>query len=292
MKNKSSDYFEGWYLKHTIREEVFAFIISIHRVRHQKSYVYVQFIDSQNSYSRKVPIKQCSFSRDSFYIDIDGSVFSDKGIQVDMSFGDLRIRCNINYGELTVLDNPIMGPFRHLPRMQCSHDVISLSHELSGFIDMNGKYVPLDNGVGYIEKDQGWSFPSSYLWTQTNFHHLTPGNIMLAVAKIPYGLINFTGVICSILYRGTEYRIGTYNGGRVLFQSKEMVIVSNNKMCLIVNVVSQNPLKLAAPVHGDMTALIHESAKSKIRYRFYIRSKKIFDFISETAGYEYVESLN
>lgn len=66
----------------------------------------------------------------------------------------------------TPLRSDIMGPFRFLPGMECSHGVISMGHSLEGKLDLNGKRIDFSGGTGYVETDRGRSFPSAYLWTQ------------------------------------------------------------------------------------------------------------------------------
>lgn len=43
-----------------------------------------------------------------------------------------------------------------------------MSSRADGSITINNKNIAFDNGVGYIEKDWGSSFPKSYIWCQGN----------------------------------------------------------------------------------------------------------------------------
>lgn len=289
MAKGYKNYFEGWYMKHTVGENVFAFIISYHEVEGKEPYGCIQFINNDSSYMKEVHMDSCKWDTRAFEIIIEDSCFSIKGIKANIDFDDVRVRCNIKYGKKTPLDSHIMGPFQYLPKMECNHDVLSLSHDIDGFLEVDGIYTPIRQGVGYMEKDQGCSFPSKYGWTQTNFHAQSTGSIMMAAASIPYGGIKFMGTICTILYRGKQYRLATYNGARVRGLTEDKICVRNKEMLLIAEVVNKKPAKLAAPIKGDMATHIYESVKSEIRYRFYIKGKKVFDFISESASSEYAE---
>ena len=77
-----------------------------------------------------------------------------------------------------------MGPFKYFP-MECRHGIISMRHTLEGRLKLNGKEIDFTNGLGYIEKDSGRSFPSSYVWVQANDFD-EPCSIMASVADIPF----------------------------------------------------------------------------------------------------------
>ena len=55
-----------------------------------------------------------------------------------------------------------------------------------------------------------------------------PCALMAALARIPLGKGGFTGCICSILYRGREYRFATYGGVRILKADAEQIRLAIN----------------------------------------------------------------
>ena len=59
--------------------------------------------------------------------------------------------------------------------------------------------LPLDGGLGYIEKDSGISFPCSYLWLQCS-DFPKPCSLMLSIAHVPFCASSFRGCICAVLY--------------------------------------------------------------------------------------------
>ena len=79
-----------------------------------------------------------------------------------------------------------MGPFSHLSFMECNHAILSMKHSVSGILMFNGKILNFDQGIGYIEKDWGTSFPSSYLWCQANDFFTRTTSFFLSIATIPF----------------------------------------------------------------------------------------------------------
>jgi hypothetical protein len=205
--------------------------------------------------------------------------FSDKGAVIDI--GD--IKGSINYGELTPIKYDIMGPFKYFP-MECSHGIISMRHKLSGSVNVSGEAINLDNGLGYIEKDSGVSFPRSYLWFQCNF--ASDCSVSLSIADIPFGVLNFKGCICVVHYKGREYRLATYLGVRILHCDADKIILKQGRHLLVVNVSPRKGHNLPAPQNGRMNRVINECLACPARVRFYEGGELLFDLCSERASFE------
>ena len=101
----------------------------------------------------------------------------------------------------------ITGPFYYVPRMQCNHGVISMNHELSGVVTLNGKTYSFENEKGYIEKDWGSSFPRKYIWSQANNFINTSASVFLSIATIPMVFFTFEGLIANLTVDNKEYRL-------------------------------------------------------------------------------------
>lgn len=114
----------------------------------------------------------------------------------------LRLRGAVGFGAFTRLVSDIMGPFRFLPGMECSHGVISMTHALEGALSINGRTLDFTGGTGYIETDRGRSFPRAYLWAQCAWGGHS--GFMLSAATIPLPLGGFTGCICALVHGGTS----------------------------------------------------------------------------------------
>lgn len=110
------------------------------------------------------------------------NTFSEQGIHVSIQKDDHSLHGSVSFGPILPIRSDIMGPFRWLPNMECSHSVISMRHSLEGHLILNGEILDFDNGLGYIESDRGKPFPQNYLWTQCCWED---ASIMLSIATIP-----------------------------------------------------------------------------------------------------------
>jgi hypothetical protein len=99
--------------------------------------------------------------------------------------------------------------------MECYHGVLSFDHRISGSLNINDEAIDFEGGRGYIEKDWGKSFPSAWVWFQSN-HFETPGTCITAsIAVIPFLGTNFNGFIVGLWHEGKLFRFATYTGASV-----------------------------------------------------------------------------
>ncbi|MCI0522115.1 MAG: hypothetical protein L0Y37_00515 [Bacteroidales bacterium] len=135
-------------------------------------------------------------------------------------------------------------------------------------MDLNGERVDFSGGRGYIEKDWGHSFPSAYIWIQSN-HFDTPNTSFKAsVARIPWLTGSFTGFISGLWFNKTLYSFTTYNKSsikRLIVNESYTEIEFVNPHCrLVVKSRSDTPAPLASPVTGLMGGRIEESMTSEV----------------------------
>ena len=268
---KLSKYFEGYYYKHQNKKDTLCIIVG-----HSETEKFIQVITQDDVW--QVPYEK-------------GNIFSKKGIRLQIKTPNLTMRGTIRYRELSPIRYDIMGPFRFFP-MECRHGVISMRHRLEGKIQLNGKIFDFTDGIGYIEKDSGRSFPSDYTWVQANdFQEAC--SIMAAVAVIPFCGLKFLGCICVIQYQGKEYRIATYLGGKAVVCTKNKMVLRQGKYTLDIEINSQNGQRLNAPQNGEMRRTILETASCPAEFRFYKRKELLFHLHSEKTSFEYENmSLN
>lgn len=286
-KNKS--YFEGWYFKHQMDNNTIAFIPGINIDSYGNKSAFIQVITNNTSYKIIYSYKEVSIDRNNFKIKIGNSTFSDKGINIDIKDKDISISGRIIYGEFTPLKSDIMGFFKHFPFMECNHGVLSLYHKTKGSININGETINLEQGIGYIEKDWGSSFPKTYLWNHCNYFKNEVCSIMVSIADIPFLGFNFKGCIAVVYYRGKEYRLATYNGVKILEYSKEKIEIQRRDYRLVINVKSELGQELLAPRTGEMTRTIYENPSCEAEYIFYCKEKEVFKLKSHMASFEFVE---
>ncbi len=283
--------FEGWYLKHQIGDRVFAFIVSFHKWEDGTEEGCVQFITNEGSFYEKFPIEECNIDPEKFHIRMGMNRFGTEGCRVRMKSKpkNMEVDCNIKYGPFTTLDKDIMGPFRKMPLMQCQHSILSMTHEIRGFLDFNGEAIELTGGTGYIEGDRGHSFPKKYMWTQCNFKYKGDHSIVLACADIPVLRGSFEGVFCQILYRGKQYRLATYHGAKITQKGHKSISIKQGDMRVFIMAMEKGGHALKIPHRGEMKGQTREMPAGRVRYIFYKEDKKIFDFVSRSGSFELYE---
>lgn len=259
------EFFEGYYYKHQKGDDTLCIIVS-----QAGTARFIQVITGEQAW--QAPLTE-------------GNYFSKEGIRLAIETPELSLKGEIRYENLTPLRTDIMGPFRFFP-MECSHGVISMGHRLSGQVKLNGRVIDFTGGRGYIEMDQGKSFPSAYTWVQANDFE-EDCSVMTAVAKIPFCGFHFRGCICAIYYKGKEYRLATYLGVRVIECTRRNIILQQGKYRLEIRIGSGSGHLLRAPVQGQMNRTIVESAACTAEFTFFCRGHIIFHLRSDHAGFEY-----
>lgn len=288
--HRTSCFFEGWYLKHQAGGYTIAFIPAYHVDESGVASASIQVITNHASYLARFPSTAFLVHPRRFLVKIGENVFCDKGVKIHFRAKGLSVDGTLRYHNTTPLPYPAMGPFSMAPGMQCNHGVLSLSHRLTGSLTVNGEKISFHGGTGYIEKDWGSSFPSSYLWTQSNFYHKGDCCVMISAADVPFLNTHFPGCICVVYDGNKQYRIATYLGARILKHTSREIIIRQGPYLLQAVLLYDNPFELKAPVMGGMSRNIHESPACTVRYRFWADRKLILDETSKQAGFEHVAS--
>lgn len=282
---KEKRYFEGWYYKVISKDErhAYAFIPGIAMDETGAKQAFIQVLDGKrlkadyHKYAADVFLPTAG----QFNTQVADSRFS--RTEIDLQLPDVK-------GKLTFHDQVpwpstwyspgIMGPFSFVPFMQCYHGILSMDHSISGALQIGTETVDFEGGRGYMEKDWGRSFPSGYIWMQTN-HFSTPGiSIKASVAKIPWLMSSFVGFISGIWLHDRLIQFTTYNFTRLrkvtVDKNKVNIIMENNKHHLQIIAHREASTALASPIMGFMDGRIEESMTSTIDVQLTEkRSKKI-----------------
>ena len=179
-----------------------------------------------------------------------------------------------------------MGPYSFVPFMECYHGILSLDHTIQGQLTVRQETIDFSNGRGYLEKDWGQSFPSAYIWIQTN-HFTQPGiSFKASVAKIPWLGTSFVGFIAGVWLLDRLIEFTTYNFTRlrksVADQEKVELVMENGKYRLEVLVQREAATKLASPILGFMDGRIEESMTAKVEVQLF--DKKIKKILLQDTG--------
>lgn len=294
--NRKSNYFEGWYFKLVDDQESqkLAIIPGISYPKEGEPHVFIQVLDAQNCKSEyhRFPVTDFQASKTIFEVKIGNNYFSADKIVLDLP----NLKGELHFTDLTPWDwkwySPgIMGPFSFLPFMECYHGVVSLHHHISGKLILNGKEITYKKGIGYIEKDWGRSFPSSWIWMQSN--HFEEENVSLSasVAMIPYKGISFIGFIVGFWWRGKLYRFTTYNGGKLEHVSldNEMIhyTIRNREYRLEIKGYHSEGGDLVAPINGKMEGKLKETIMSRANITLStLDGKVLFSDVARNMGLE------
>ncbi|MGN0968213.1 MAG: tocopherol cyclase family protein [Oscillospiraceae bacterium] len=287
---KRGPYFEGWYLKHQTKGgEALALIPALHIDCAGQRSASLQVLADDKAWWLEYPAEEFHASEREFQIRMGQNRFSRKEVRLDVERDGLSFHGTLRCGPFTPLGSDIMGPFRLLSGMECSHGVISMGHSLEGTLILNGKRVDFSDGTGYVETDRGRSFPSAYLWTQCTWREPQRGSLLLSIATIPLAIGHFTGCICAVLYNGQEYRLATYRGARIERWSGAGAVIRQGKYRLSAELLEGRGCPLRAPAEGSMGRTIRESLCAQMRYRFWRGEKLLLEHTDRCASFEYAD---
>ena len=270
--------FEGWYFKAVDACGVpFAVIPGVSWDEGggtSHSFVQVVRPGGHTRYFR-YPVEAFSFEpMRTFGISVGDNVFTQHGMSLDLCDDDGPVLGSLTFGPWTpwpvhVLSPGIMGGYRFVPRMECYHGVLSMDHAVAGALTVGDETLSFDGGRGYIEKDWGTSFPSSWVWAQTNSFG-TPGvSLTFSLARIPWLGSAFVGSIAGLLLDGELHRFATYTGARLVAietsSSCAHAVLRDSREQLEVTAEGAAPAALKAPTHGRMVARADEALGATVQ---------------------------
>jgi hypothetical protein len=298
-------YFEGWYYKFVSSDgsKTLAFIpgVSLNRKeshafiqvilnqekpdgKHELFTDYIRFNVSEFSYSKienKLSIDKCKFGLDKVAMNYK----SDK-ISID---GEVNLS-NIVPIKTNVFSPSIMGIFAYVPFMECYHSVVSMNHDLKGSFRINDIEIDLNEGKGYIEKDYGHSFPSKYIWMQTNHFSKSGTSLMFSYATIPFLGMGFNGLIANLVHNDKEYRFATYNFSKIRILDNNnnhlLIQLKRGSYKLIIEAWNQEVESLKSPKAGLMVQTIKEGLSGIVKITLYHKDKILLEDIGKQAGIE------
>lgn len=288
---RKGPHFQGWYFKLLAADgNALGLIPAVHIDKNGRRSASVQLITKNGSWCLNYEENEFFASRKPLQVRAGHSLFTSKGVMLNIECGELSLHGTVSFGPLSSLKSHIMGPFILLSDMECSHDVISMSHSLAGSLILNGEQMDFSGGTGYIESDRGHSFPEKYLWTQCSWNDGGQNAIMLAAARIPLHFFSFSGCICAVQLNGKEHRIASYRGAKIESWSKDGALIRQGKYRLTAELLDNRAHPLKAPSEGIMSRIIEESLCSKVLYRLEYENMVMLEHIDETAGFEFSEN--
>lgn len=301
--NRRKRYFEGWYFKciSADRKHAIAVIPGMAIDPQGKRHAFVQVINavSGKTWYYHFPYSDFRSPSDSFAVFIGKNTFGPDGLSLDIETDEGSISGKLTFTDIhrfptSRLSPGIMGPFTYIPFMECYHGIIHLYHRLEGTIELDGVSLDFTDGVGYIEKDYGRSFPSTYLWLQASHFNPQGASFVFSQARIPFLGSEFPGFFAYFTnFSDINVRFATYNRSRL---SKWRVDAAAGTCAgeltgpagtLLFEAKMSGGGKLRAPVDGLMDREIIESITALVSVKLIGRHGEVlFEGASSEAGME------
>ncbi len=296
-------YFEGWYFKvvDATCPQTLAIIPGVSIEPTGRRHAFVQVIqDDGSAHWFDLPWESFSSAQDHFEIHVGACTFTDREIVLDLDDGESRVRGRLALGEpkpwpVRPLSPGIMGPFRFAPFMECYHGVLSLDHTVAGTVEIDGRRCRFEDGRGYTEKDWGRSFPSAWVWVQSNGFEHERVSLTASIARIPWLGSSFVGSIVGLLVDGRLYRFATYTGAKLVSLSHTPGAVEftlqDGRHRIEVSASGAVPGTLRSPVLGRMIGRVEESLSGVVRVRLTERrsGREIFAGEGRNSGIEMMD---
>lgn len=277
------NHFRGWYFKCQSPTQTLALIPAVHTC-HGCQTSSIQVVTEKEHWNVPLSGKGCLVRWDRPQARLEQNQFSPQGIDLRLHSDHCHVEGQLRFGPPTPLPHDIMGPFRFVPFLECRHRVFSMRHQVTGQLHINGTPYRFDHNLGYIEGDQGRSFPRRYLWTQCLFPDCS---LMLSAADIPLGPVSFPGVIAALSFSSKVIVLATYCGARIISVHNGKITVKQNNLLLTAELLSDQGRPLRAPQGGSMSRTIRENVSCHARYCLFQRGEILWAGESRQASFEY-----
>ena len=300
---KNAPFFEGWYYKIVSGDEKNRYAIIPGVFLGSDGHAFIQVLNGVTGRSafHTFPLETFSASPVEFKVLIGSNYFSRERVVLSVNDDLGHIVGEIKFDGLSPwpvsFRSPgIMGWYAWVPRMECYHGVVSLDHGIEGELLVDGQQIDFSGGRGYIEKDWGQSFPSAYVWMQSN-HFAEPGAshagtaLTASVAMIPWVRQAFRGFIIGLWHNGQLFRFASYTGAEIehLSVEDERVewIIRDKHYRLEIMATRPEGGLLQAPDRVSMHQRVEETMSATVEVRLSaLRGGTLYDGTGRHAGLE------
>ena len=273
-KNKSNNFFEGWYFKIADAENKhpMAIIPGLFKGNNSDdSHSFIQVLNGSDVKYSYLRFKENEFTcEDSkLAISIKENTFSLSGMDITINDENCSIKGKLKFENIkkwpdTFFNPGSMGFFNYIPNLQCYSQVVAIDMTLSGYLIINDKKIDFDGGKGYIEKNWGTSFPISWIWVQSNCFKNSNASLTCSIGDIPFAFTRFNGFLIGLYLNDKFYRFTTINRSKVTvkYEGKDVRITAKNKKYSLNIEVSTNSDKFVlcmGPKGSGMIPLVKES---------------------------------
>ncbi|MBG7610494.1 MAG: hypothetical protein IZT55_06470 [Anaerolineae bacterium] len=229
---RKKPFFEGWYFKLIDPTTMHKLAIIPGVFLSNDPHAFIQVLDGTTSaaWYHRFPLDQFWAAEDRFEIRVGNNVFNADEITLAVDRSKQKIHGSLRFSgkkkwPVRITAPGIMGWYAWIPTMECYHGVVSLDHSIEGALTFNEQLLDFNGGRGYIEKDWGQSFPSAWIWMQTNHFEQVGTSLTASIAMIPWQFTRFRGFLVGFWHKGKLYRFATYTGAKTV-----SLTVGNNEI--------------------------------------------------------------
>ncbi|MEM6722650.1 MAG: tocopherol cyclase family protein [Bacteroidota bacterium] len=293
---QSKSYFEGWYFKQVDPSGTapIAVIPGISYEDDGSAHSFIQVLDGKNreTHYHRFPAEAFQPHEEHFELTMGDNYFSPERMVLKLPGlqGQIHLQGQVSWPSKWYSPG-VMGWYTFVPLMQCYHGVVSMDHQLQGQLVINNETIDYTGGKGYIEKDWGRSFPSSWFWMQSNnFESDRSISLMASVAKIPWLGSSFIGFLAGFLLDDTLFRFTTYTGAKLIHKKLERehleLAFQQKQHQLAIIAHKGNTEELVAPTNVGMTGKVDESMSARLSVQFKEGGKLLYEGDGIAAGLE------
>lgn len=303
-KHKKRNYFEGWYFKIVDKknDHKLAIIPGISYGNNEdENCSFIQILNGKELYCKYLyyDIDDFRYNNSKFRICIHTNIFTLKNLNLSINTDDIGINGNIVFKNLvrwpsTIINPGSMGFFNLLKFMECYSQVCVLNGSIVGDLNINGESIDFTGGKVYIEKNWGRSFPSSWLWIQSNSFKNRKASVTCSIGTIPFLTTGFTGFLIGVTIENEFYAFTTMNHSKINIQhfGEDVVLTAtkkNLKLTIKTYTTPKDFLTLKAPYKGSMIFSVKETICAQVHMILENTkdNKVIFEDIGLSAGIEY-----
>mgnify|MGYP001085551553 CR=1 FL=1 len=289
--------FEGWYYRLVSADHLhsLALIPGFQRGEKDEGFLQVLMQGWERGMWLSYPMAEMAFTDRPFEVRAGKNVFSLEHIHLSVDSprrirGQVKIK-NARTYSVTLASPGIMGWYRYVPKMECYHAVVIMDAELDGEIQIQGQSIDFTGGRLYVEKDWGASFPSAWIWVQSNQFKQTGTSFMLSIADIPWRSSSFEGFLAYLQTPEKLYRFTTYTGAKIVHWEEDSkaihLTLEDSKYCLSIRIIRSGGGELRAPQNGSMNRILKETIAGKVDLWLEKRNgERIVSCTGDPAGFE------
>jgi len=280
-RGRGAPFFEAWYLRLCTSDgrRSWSVIPGLFRGRDpgcSHAFVYVIDDESYETTRHRFPTSAFEASETGFDVRVGPNRFGAAGLELAIDDEQRRLRGRVEFGALApwpvrAWSPGVMGPFSWVPTMECYHGIVSLDHTLRGRLDTGTGSACFDGGRGYIEKDWGRSFPSTWVWIQANTFERPGVCLSASIARVPWRGRSFPGFLVGLYHDGRLEPFTTHGGAELVALADDgrtlALAIRRGDRYLEVSATRGRTASIPTPTPSGMDGRVEESLDAHVHVR-------------------------